>query len=113
MPTSHAYQRYRNIKLYAYMVTSIHPEIPPTSKIDDWIKNRTNTIYIQSHIPYGDNKDNCHIIIKRCPYKLGGSCQPQNQKHNTCPQTHVHMSIRYVPSTKDVHKKQTNIKIHA
>ena len=32
------------MKVYAYMVTSIHPELPPTSKVDDWIKNRTNTI---------------------------------------------------------------------
>ena len=85
------------IQKYICMHISIHPEIPPTSKIDDWIKNRINTIYNQSHILYGDNKDNCHII-ERCPYKLGGSCQPQN--HNTCPQIHVHMSIRYIPNTK-------------
>ena len=88
-----------NINMYAYMVTSIHPEIPPTSKVDDWIRNRTNTIYNQSHVPYRDNKDNCHIIIKRCPYKLGGSCQPQKPD-----KTHVH--IKYIP--KRCPQKKTN-----
>jgi len=52
------------MKVYAYMVTSIHPIILPTSKVDDWIKNKTNTIHNQPHIPYGDNKDNCHNIKK-------------------------------------------------
>ena len=79
MPTIHAYQRYRNTKVYAYMVTSIHPEIPPSSKIDDWVNNSINTIYNQPHMPHGDKKHNCHIILKKkCPYKIGGSCQPQN-----------------------------------
>ena len=62
MPTIHAYQRYRNTKVYAYMVTSIHPEIPPSSKLDDWVNYSINTRYNQSHIPNGDNKDKCHII---------------------------------------------------
>ena len=103
MPTIHAYQRYRNIDMYTYMVTSIHLEIPPTSKIDDWIKNRINTIYNQSHIPYRDNKDNCHII-KRCPYKVGGSCNPQN--HNTCPQ------IKKCPNTCRKTTTQNNTEIN-
>ena len=40
MPTIHAYQKYRNIEVYAYMVTSIHPEIPLSSKIDDWVNKK-------------------------------------------------------------------------
>ena len=46
MPTIHAYQRYRNTRVYAYMVTFNHPEIPPSSKIDDWVNNSINTIYV-------------------------------------------------------------------
>ena len=44
MPTIHAYHRYRNIEVYAYMVTSIHPKIPPSSKVDDWVNKSINTV---------------------------------------------------------------------
>jgi len=56
MSTIHAYQRYKNTKVYAYMVTSIHPKIPPSSKIDDWVNKDIHIIYNQSYMPHGDRK---------------------------------------------------------
>ena len=79
-------QKYKYVCIYGYL----HPSIPPASKLSGRrLEKKIVQVAIdnQPYIPHGDNKDNCHIIIKRCPYKIGGSCQPQNI-------THVHMSIQ-------------------
>ena len=110
MPTIHAYQRYRDIEVYAYMVTSIHPEIPPSSKLDDWVNNSINTRYNQSHMPYGDKKDNCRIILKKD--HMSTNIHTRQEVHANL-KTHVHNTSPQTPNTKcaQIHVEKQQPKI--
>ena len=74
------------------MVTSIHPKIPPASKIISgrWLDQKG--IRNNTHTPYRDNKDNCHI---------------RNKYVHTYLEVHANLKIKYTQTHK-AYVRKTN-----